>query len=834
MGFVKDKLNGMLSQYRVLDLTDEKGLFCGKLLGDLGADVIKVEKPGGDPARNIGPFYHDEPHPEKSLFWFAFNTSKKGITLDIKTANGQETFKRLVKSADVVIESFPPAYMDKLGLGYSELEKINPGIIMVSITPFGQTGPYKDYKTSDIVAWAMGGQMYSWGDEDRPPIRISHHSQAYLHAATEAAVGVLMALHYRDMTGEGQQVDVSIHESVVQLTQHVIDSWDMMKVILQRGGGFQLRPGQIRRRRIWPCKDGHVVCFWSLGSQANRRSLPIVRWMDSEGMAGDFLKGIDWESLDFATVTQDVFDRISELTARFFMSHTKAELMEGALKHRATLFPVSTASDVMESIQLSARKFWVELEHPELGIPITYPGAFAQSSEEPPRISCRAPLIGEHNEEVYQNLDLAQEQTLTLKQAKVIQDSQQKRPRKSMPGKLLEGIKVVDFTHFITGPLATKYLSDYGARVIKVEGRVKHDEERTMAPFKDGISGLNRGGSFNEYNTGKLGVTANLANPKGVEIAKKFIAWADIVVENFAGGTMARMGLSYEELKKVKPDIIMVSSCMMGQTGPYANHPGLGPHLTALSGFSHISGWPDKEPPFISAYTDYVAPRFLALAILAALDYRRRTGKGQHLDLSQYENGVHFLAPLILDYAVNQRVADRMGNLYPYAAPHNAYRCRGEDQWCAIATFSDEEWQSFCKVIGNPAWTREPRFSTLQSRKESEDELDKLVEEWTINHQTGDVMSTMQVEGVPAGVLQTGEDLLEYDPQLKHRHFFCELEHPEIGKYRAYRPSFMLSKCPYELRRAPLLGEHNEYVLKEVIGMSDEEIAELVMEGIVE
>ena len=199
----KEKMEGMLSPYRVLDLTDEKGFLCGKLLGDLGADVIKVERPGGDPARSIGPFYHDEADPEKSLFWFAFNTSKRGITLDIETAEGQEVFKRLVESADFVIESFPPGYMDQLGLGYSALEEVNPGIIMVSITPFGQTGPYKDYKAPDIVAWAMGGSMYPFGNADRPPVRISHHSQAYLHASGEAAVGAMLALYYRSITGEG-------------------------------------------------------------------------------------------------------------------------------------------------------------------------------------------------------------------------------------------------------------------------------------------------------------------------------------------------------------------------------------------------------------------------------------------------------------------------------------------------------------------------------------------------------------------------------------------------------------------------------------------------------
>ncbi|MFC1864696.1 CaiB/BaiF CoA transferase family protein [Chloroflexota bacterium] len=403
-----------------------------------------------------------------------------------------------------------------------------------------------------------------------------------------------------------------------------------------------------------------------------------------------------------------------------------------------------------------------------------------------------------------------------------------------MPKKLLEGIKVADFTTNIAGPLTTKALSDYGAKVIRIEGRSRHDGSRLSGPFKDDISGLNRGGDWNQWSTGKLSVALNLTRPKGVDIAKRLVAWADIVVENFSGGVMERLGLGYEELKKVKPDIIMLSTCMMGHTGPYAAQPGYGFHLMAFSGFSQIAGWPDREPPYLGPYTDFIAPEFSAVAILAALDYRRRTGKGQYLDLSQYETGVCFMAPLILDYAVNRRVADRMGNRYEYAAPHGAYRCRGEDRWCAIAVLTDEEWQSFCKVIGSPAWTNEPRFSTLLARKQNEEELDRLVEEWTINHSSEEVMSMMQAAGVAAGVVETSEDLLEHDPQLRHRHFFWELDHPELGKYRALGPPFVLSKSPYEMRRAPLLGEHNEYALKEILSMSDEEIAQLVIEGVVE
>jgi len=400
--------------------------------------------------------------------------------------------------------------------------------------------------------------------------------------------------------------------------------------------------------------------------------------------------------------------------------------------------------------------------------------------------------------------------------------------------KPLEGLKVADFTWVFVGPQTTKLLADCGAEVIRIESKTRPELWRTMGPFKDNVVGLDRSGPFSLFNTSKRSVTINLTHPRGLELAKRFVAWADVVVENFAGGVMSKIGLGYEELRKIKPDIIMLSSCMQGQTGPNAAHPGTGLQLTALSGFSQISGWPDRGPGDVGYVTDYIAPLFNFLAILAAIDYHRRTGKGQYLDMSQFEGGIHFIAPMLLDYTANQHVAGRVGNRSTSAAPHGVFRCRGDDRWCAIAVYTDEEWKSFCSVIGNPAWTNDPRFTTLLARKENEDELERLIEEWTTDHSAEEVMNMMQAAGVAAGVLQTGEDLLVHDPQLRHRQFFWELEHPEIGKYHGLAPSFTLSKSPCELRRAPLMGEDNEYALKEILGFSDEEIAELVIERVIE
>ena len=404
-----------------------------------------------------------------------------------------------------------------------------------------------------------------------------------------------------------------------------------------------------------------------------------------------------------------------------------------------------------------------------------------------------------------------------------------------MSKKPLEGIKVADFTWVWTGPTSTKVLSDFGATVLRIESKVRPDVWRIQPPFKDDVPGPNRGAVFNSQSTSKMSCSVNLGLPRGKEIARKFVAWADIVADNFAGGAMERMGLSYEVLREIKPDIIMMSSSLMGQTGPWHNSPGYGDQLTAISGISQISGWPDRIPGEVGFYTDYIAPRFNAVTILAALDYRRRTGKGQFLDMAQHQGSLHFVGPLMLDYDVNKRVAGRMGNRDPYGAPHGVFRCKGVDKWCAVTVFSDEEWQAFGHAIGSPAWaTDDPRFATFEGRKENEDELEVLVTAFTVNREDRGVMATMQAAGVPAGMVNTPEDHLDNDPQLLYREFFQWRDHPELGRYRPPRQPCVLSKTPCQIERAPLYGEHNEYAFKEILGMTDDEIAELVIEGVVQ
>lgn len=413
-------MESLLEGCRALDLTDEKGFLCGKILGDLGADVIKIEKPGGDPARNIGPFYKDTPHPEKSLFWFAYNNNKRGITLDIQTADGKELFKKLVETADFVIESFPPGYMDKLGLGYSTLKDINPRIIMTSISPFGQEGPYKDYKATDIVATALSGLMFLTGDADRAPVRVSF-PQSYFHAGSDAAAGSLIAYYYRESSGEGQYVDVSMRESMVRCMLAARPAWDTNKIIVQRAGSFwKLLYGPTQRQH-WRCKDGMVTFILMGGAGPAQSYRNLIVWMDGEGFADDLLKGINWDEFDLATTTQEFLDAVQERLNKFFMAHTKNDLFEEAIKRKVMLYPVSTAREIRESPQLAARNYWKELEHPELNTSIAYPAYSGVALENPCQLRRRAPLVGEHNEEVYlKEVGLTREEIVILKQAGVI------------------------------------------------------------------------------------------------------------------------------------------------------------------------------------------------------------------------------------------------------------------------------------------------------------------------------------------------------------------------------------------------------------------------------
>ena len=394
----------------------------------------------------------------------------------------------------------------------------------------------------------------------------------------------------------------------------------------------------------------------------------------------------------------------------------------------------------------------------------------------------------------------------------------------------LEGLKYLDLGWIVVEPLAAKYLADWGATVVRMETHIRPDILRVMMPFKDGISGIDRGSWWNQSNSSKLGISLNLNKPKAKEIIWKLIMWADVVGQGYAPGMVKRWGIDYETVSKVRPDIVYLSTSQMGGTGPKAAVTGWGWMSTAVAGIPEITGWPDRGPSGSGAYSDFYTPRFESATLLAALEYKRRTGKGQLVEQSQMETSVLFLASAVMDYRTNRRVMNRNGNRLPYAAPHGAYRCQGDDRWCAISVFTDEEWKAFCSVIGEPEWTKDPKFATLAGRKENEDELERLVEGWTILHTAEQVEEMMQSGGVAANVVENCQDIFE-DPQFKHRNYWRYLKHSVIGPHAYQSYGFLMSKSPDKRFAAPALGEHNEYVFKEILHLSDDEIAEALIEG---
>lgn len=408
MGENKEK-DGALGNVRVLDMTDQKGVYCTKLLADLGADVIRIEPPGGDAMRRIGPFYHYETDPEKSLYWFHFNTSKRGITLNLEVEEGRKIFRKLIEKTDILIETYPPSYLEERGIGYSELSKLNPALVMTSITNFGQTGPWKDYKSSDLVALALGGLLYVCGWPDLPPLRMGG-SQAYHQVSVEASVATLIAYYHSIMTGEGQHIDVALHQAIPICLQSRPQVYLRAGVIAQREGD-EHREGA---SGVFPCKDGFVdirifVHRWDA----------LVDWMKEEGMAGDLTEEKWYDP--FYRLKEENQKHIDTVLRPFLMKHSKREIYEVWQSRGVVVGMVDTAAEVVENRQLKARNFFTDVEHPELKNTLKYLGPPYRLSETPSRISRRAPQIGEHNYEIYsKELGLPSAEISRLKEAQVI------------------------------------------------------------------------------------------------------------------------------------------------------------------------------------------------------------------------------------------------------------------------------------------------------------------------------------------------------------------------------------------------------------------------------
>mgnify|MGYP003971289977 CR=1 FL=1 len=403
-----------------------------------------------------------------------------------------------------------------------------------------------------------------------------------------------------------------------------------------------------------------------------------------------------------------------------------------------------------------------------------------------------------------------------------------------MAKQIFEGIKVIDFTWAATGPQVSRELAEHGATVIRVESHKRLCPLRTYPPFRDGIPGVDRSAFFTKNNTNKYSISLDLTHPKSREVTRRLIQWTDIIGESMTPGSMARLGLDYESCSKINPKIVYFSTCQQGQYGPHRDFGGYGYHVNAVAGLSACTGWADGEPTMVfPAYSDFIAPWYVLIALAGALLRRRETGERMYIEQSQFEAGLTFVAPHILDFVVNGHKLTRNGNRDRYMCPHGIYPCIGQDRWVAITVADDYQWHQLCEMMGNPPWTFEQRFDGILNRKQNEEDLDQKIGEWTRDFTAEQVMTMLQEAGVPAGVVETAEDLFN-DPQLKFRQQFRKLDHPVIGPHTCQAPAYTLSETPCEIARpAPCLGEHNEYIYRDILGFSDDEIADFIVEGVI-
>lgn len=812
----------LLSPYRVLDLTHSHGMLCAQILGDLGADVVQIEPPGGAPGRRLGPFLNHQPDPESSLYWWAYARGKRSIELDIDAE--PEIFLRLVAQADFLVEAEPVGSLDARNFSHEALREHNPGLIHVSLTPYGATGPKSTWAASDITLLASSGPMAVTGDDDRPPVRISV-PQAWNHAAAEATTGALIALHERASSGLGQQVTVSAQQALTMATQGYILSAAVNETTAHRIAGG-IKADALRIQLTYPARDGHVSITHLFGPAIGPATRRLMEYVHDEGFCDAATRDKDWieYGLQLATGAEPIeeFERVKSCVAACTAAKTKGELLDAAMERRLLLAPMTTIEDVVTSDQLAERGYFDKPIGDGPAAAVSYPGPFAKFSATPLARRARPPRVGEHSAEILQEL----EASTPREPAEATSE-----PTSELP---LAGVKVLDFMWALAGPGATRTLADFGATVVRVESSSKLDVCRTIRPFIDGDESPEKSAIFHSTNAGKRLITLNLTAPEGRDVARDLVRWADVVTESFSPKAMKAFGMDYESLRAIKPDLIMLSTCLMGQTGPLSMFAGYGNLAAAIAGFYAITGWQDRDPagPF-GAYTDYIAPRFNAMAVLSALDHRRRTGEGQHIDLAQAEAAMHFITPALLDYTANGHVQGRLGNRDLNFAPHGAYPVAGDDVFIAIACETDEQWRSLCSLIPELGSLGE-EVEGAHQRLARQDELDRIISSYTAIRDGYQLERDLQAASIPAAMVQNSPELLE-DPQLNHLGHFVRLPHHEGGETAIEGSRIHMSRSKARMdTSAPTFSRDMMFVLNDVLGYDDDRLSELLVSGALE
>ena len=788
---------GALSAISVLDLTDDRGIYGAKLLADLGATVIRVEPPDGDPLRARGPHLEDAPPGESSLWYLYFASNRRTCRIDLATPEGRDELTSITNRVDILLTC--PGTFGVDAIDVEALQQRRPELVVVDTSSFGPEGPWANYLAPDLVAGALGGAVATTGDVDTPPLKCFGDLN-FMISGAYTAIAALSALHAERDTGHGQRADVSVHESLVSCLEHVL-LWywyaplraDRPERVLPRRGGLHWSNAY----QIMAAKNGAIMVTPTPNVAAH------LDWLEEVGFIGD-LRDPSYGTPERASL---FVRRLMDLTAQWVATRDVETLFFEAQSRHAPFGWVLPVERVVENPQLDARQWWTEYRIADREI--RGPGTPFWFSDTPWQMGPPAQVnAGEALSDI-------PDRATGSAPAAVLSDR-----------KPLSGVRVLDFSHVLAGPFCTRLLADMGADVVRV-----NSEKRATGANDPNTS------YYASFNRNKRSLALDMSQQDARPIARALAEKADIIINNFSPGVLDRWGMGYDVVSKDNPGVILIEMSGMGSGGPWSNFVTYAPTLHALSGLSHLTGVPGREDIGIGfSYNDHQAGLHGAVAILAALESRRHTGRGQRIDLSQFELAVNLLGPTLLDLAANGRAAGPAGNTLPYddAAPHGCYRCHDEatetadERWVAIACMNDGQWRALRQVMGDPAWAADPKLNTVAGRLAAQ-ELEQNMTRWTRGECAEDVMMKCQAAGVPAGVVQNGADLFEHDPQLAHDGFLCETSeaHPVLGSTYYDRLAIRFRRMPCDdYPRTRILGEDSMEVLSEWLDMSDEEIVE--------
>jgi crotonobetainyl-CoA:carnitine CoA-transferase CaiB-like acyl-CoA transferase len=784
---------GALRDTRVLDLSDGiAGAYCAKLLTDAGAEVMKVEPPTGHPLRSwsqsgtVG----SDGDPDGALFRF-LAAGQDSVVVDLDDASGQRHLLELAARSDVVIESFAPGHLAARGVGVTELHRVNPTLTVVSITPFGQTGPRRDDTGDEFLLQALVGSSDLHRDGTRSPLAVGGRLGDWAVGAF-AAAGTLAGRAATRRTGRGEHVDVSALECLAVTFVCYPPLFAALPGGTRRSGVFTMAPG------VEPCKDGFI----------GLSTITVQQWHDFLALIErhDLIDRAEWND---QKVRQRNLDEVRAEIRPWLLAHTCAEITEQAALFRLPAAPVCNGATVTTLPHLTERALF--RPNPRGGFP--HPRSPFRSTATSELPIAPAPRLGEHAER--SERERAHDTTAA---------------RKSTTGATLplDGVRVLDLTAFWAGPFATQYLATLGADVIKVESVQRPDPIRfnVTAPrtedqwFEQGYLHLS-------VNLGKRGITLDLADERGRELFLRLVATADVVVENFTPRVIEHHRLAYDDLRAVREDIVLLRMPGWGLEGPWRDRPGFASTMEQASGMAWVTGYVDG-PPLPPGICDPIAGAHGAFAVLAALEHRRATGEGQQVELAMIDMATNVAAEQIVEFAAYGNVMARTGNRGPAAAPQGVYRCAGDDAWIAVAVGTDVEWRALCEVLGRPDLALDPSLAHADGRRAAHDRLDEHLESWCAGRSRDDALVALRDATVPAEPVVSAYDA-DQDRQMLARDFWQSLDHPVVGAqtYPGWPMRLESTPARWYQSPAPLLGQHNEEVLGKELGLGAEELDDL-------